>query len=258
MDILIGLSGVKQEIKSLINFIKVQKARAASGLKPSSISYHIVFTGNPGTGKTTVARIAAKIYKALGIVSQGQLIETDRSGLIAEYLGQTAIKVNKVVDSAINGVLFIDEAYSIAGETQNDYGKEAVATLIKRMEDDRDKLIVIIAGYTNEMNNFIETNPGFKSRFNRYIEFVDYSPTQLFLIYESQCSKLEYKLTEDAKLGIMTVFEKAYNNRNKYFGNGRFVRNIFEKTLEKQADRIANLEFLNKKVLTTITADDIP
>lgn len=258
LDSLIGLDGVKQEIKTLINFIKVQKAREASGLKSSSISYHIVFTGNPGTGKTTVARIVAKVYKALGILAQGQLVETDRSGLIAEYVGQTAIKVNKIVDSAINGVLFIDEAYSITGETQNDYGKEAIATLIKRMEDDRDKLIVVVAGYPNEMNTFIETNPGLKSRFNRYVEFVDYSPQELFDIYQSQCSRLDYKLTDDAKSILKTVFEEAYNDRDKSFGNGRFVRNIFEKSLERQANRIASVASLDKETLTTITADDIP
>lgn len=258
LDSLIGLGGVKQEIKTLINFIKVQKAREASGLKSSSISYHIVFTGNPGTGKTTVARIVAKIYKALGILAQGQLVETDRSGLIAEYVGQTAVKVNKTVDSAINGVLFIDEAYSIAGETQNDFGKEAIATLIKRMEDDRDKLIVVVAGYTNEMNTFIETNPGFKSRFNRYVEFVDYSPQELLDIYQSQCSRLDYKLTDDAKLKLKTVFDKAYTERDKSFGNGRFVRNTFEKSLERQANRIASVASLDKETLTTITADDIP
>ena len=258
LESLIGLEGVKQEIKTLINFIKVQKAREASGLKASNISYHIVFTGNPGTGKTTVARIVAKIYKALGILSQGQLVETDRSGLIAEYVGQTAVKVNKTVDSAMNGVLFIDEAYSIAGETQNDFGKEAIATLIKRMEDDRDKLIVVVAGYTNEMKTFIETNPGFKSRFNRYVEFTDYSPNELLAIYQSQCSKLEYKLTDDAKAKLATVFEQAYSSRDKSFGNGRFVRNVFEKSLERQANRIAGIGTLDKETLTTIIADDIP
>lgn len=255
---LTGLEGVKKEINTLINFIKVQRAREASGLKSSPISYHIVFTGNPGTGKTTVARIVAKIYKSLGVLSAGQLIETDRSGLIAEYVGQTAIKVNKTVDSALNGVLFIDEAYSIAGESDNDFGKEAVATLIKRMEDDRDKLIIIIAGYTNEMNEFIETNPGFKSRFNRYIEFKDYTPTELLSIYESLCIKLDYKLTDNAKTKLTSLLANSYNNRDHSFGNGRFVRNMFEKTLEKQANRIASIQKLDKEILSTITENDVP
>lgn len=255
---LTGLEGVKKEINTLINFIKIQRARKESGLKTSSLSYHIVFTGNPGTGKTTVARIVAKIYKSLGVLSTGQLIETDRSGLIAEYVGQTAIKVNKVVDSAINGILFIDEAYALAGGSKEDFGKEAVATLIKRMEDDRDKLIVIIAGYTKEMNEFIETNPGFKSRFNRYIEFTDYTPTELVSIYESQCTKLDYKLTGRAKTKLTSLLERSYEDRDYSFGNGRFVRNIFEKTLEKQANRIASIPVLDKEILTTVTENDIP
>ena len=200
----------------------------------------------------------AKIYKALKVLSQGHLIETDRSGLIGEYIGQTAIKVNKTIDSAINGVLFIDEAYSIAGETLNDFGKEAVATLIKRMEDDRDKLIVVIAGYTNEMYKFIETNPGFKSRFNRYIDFDDYSPKELQLIFQNLCLKLDYKLTDEAYQKLQLLFEDAYANRDKTFGNGRFVRNIFEKSLERQANRIASVALLNKEILSTIIADDVP
>nr|WP_223271944.1 AAA family ATPase [Algoriphagus ratkowskyi] len=249
---------MKSEIKTLINFIKIQKAREAKGFKTSPLSYHIVFKGNPGTGKTTVARIVAKIYKALGVLQQGQLVETDRSGLVAEYLGQTAIKVNKTIDSAINGVLFIDEAYSIISDAKDSYGKEAVATLIKRMEDDRDKLIVVIAGYTNEMDDFIETNPGFKSRFNRYIEFTDYTSEELLSIYEGLCSNLDYKLTDDAKTKLNEIFTVAYNNRDNSFGNGRFVRNIFEKSMEGQANRIAGIVELTDEILTTITKDDIP
>ncbi|MBK9938869.1 MAG: AAA family ATPase [Chitinophagaceae bacterium] len=257
LDSLTGLTGVKQEIKTLINFIKVQKARTASGLKSSPISYHIVFTGNPGTGKTTVARIVAKIYKALGILSKGHLIETDRSGLIAEYVGQTAIKVNKIVDSALDGVLFIDEAYAVAGESQNDFGKEAVATLIKRMEDERHRLVVVIAGYTQEMKMFIDTNPGVQSRFNRYIEFEDYSASELLTMFENSCKKMDYKLTEAAIEKLRLTFEMAYAARNKSFGNGRYVRNVFEKSLEAQANRIASIAVLDKEILTTITEEDI-
>lgn len=257
LNSLIGLNDVKAEINTLINFIKVQKAREESGLKSSSLSYHIVFTGNPGTGKTTVARIVAKIYKHLGILTEGQLVETDRSGLVAEYVGQTAVKVNKTVNSALNGVLFIDEAYSLVGENKDDFGKEAVATLIKRMEDDRDKLVLVLAGYTNEMIDFIDTNPGFKSRFNRYITFPDYTPNELFDIFESKCKKLDYHLTEEAKTKLKSTFENAYSSRDKSFGNGRFVRNIFEKTLEQQANRIAKESNLTKEILTTITEDDV-
>lgn len=257
LNALIGLNDVKTEINSLINFIKVQKARETSGLKSSPMSYHIVFTGNPGTGKTTVARIIAKIYKHLGILSEGQLVETDRSGLVAEYVGQTAIKVNKTVDTALNGVLFIDEAYSLVGENKDDFGKEAVATLIKRMEDSRDKLVVILAGYTQEMTDFINTNPGFKSRFNRYINFPDYTPNELFEIFQSKCNNLHYTLTQEAQTQLKHIFEKAYSSRDNTFGNGRFVRNIFEKTLEKQANRIIKEPNLTKEILATITEQDI-
>lgn len=257
LNSLIGLDEVKSEINTLINFIKIQKEREKSGLKSSTLSYHIVFTGNPGTGKTTVARIVAKIYKHLGILTEGQLVETDRSGLVAEYSGQTAPKVNKTVNSALNGILFIDEAYSLVGENKDDFGKEAVATLIKRMEDDRDKLVLVLAGYSNEMKQFIDTNPGFQSRFNRYINFPDYSAEDLFKIFKSKCDKLDYKLTEDAEIKLREEFEKAYSNRDKSFGNGRFVRNVFEKTLEKQANRIAKESNLTKEILTTIEKDDI-
>jgi len=257
LNSLIGLDDVKAEIESLINFIKIQKEREKSGLKSSSLSYHLVFTGNPGTGKTTVARIVARIYKHLGILKEGQLIETDRSGLVGEYTGQTAIKTNKTVNSALNGVLFVDEAYSLVGENKDDYGKEAVATLIKRMEDDRDKLVLIIAGYTNEMKSFIDTNPGFQSRFNRYIEFPDYSAEDLLRIFKSKCEKLDYKLTETAELKLREKFEDAYSNRNKSFGNGRYARNIFEKTLEKQANRISKESNITKEILITIEEYDI-
>lgn len=257
LNSLIGLNEVKTEINTLINFIKVQKAREQSGLKSSSLSYHIVFTGNPGTGKTTVARIVAKIYKHLGILTEGQLVETDRSGLVGEYVGQTAVKVNKTVNSALNGILFIDEAYSLVGENKDDFGKEAVATLIKRMEDDRDKLVLILAGYTNEMSDFIDTNPGFKSRFNRYISFPDFSASELFQIFESNCNKLDYHLTEEAKIKLIALFENAYETRDKSFGNGRFVRNVFEKSIEQQANRIAKESRLTKEILTTITENDI-
>ena len=255
---LTGLTEVKAEINTLINFIKVQKAREESGLKTTSLSLHIVFTGNPGTGKTTVARIVAQIYKALGVLTEGQLIETDRSGLIAEYVGQTAVKVNTTVDSALNGVLFIDEAYSIVGDKDDSFGKEAVSTLIKRMEDDRKNLIVILAGYTDQMNTFIDTNPGFKSRFNRYIDFSDYTPEELFTIYESMSLKLDFVLTDKAKLKLAQVLSLAYTNRDETFGNGRYVRNLFEKSMEMQANRIAGIGKLTKDLLRTIEEIDIP
>jgi len=258
LNSLIGLSEVKQEINSLINFIKVQKARESEGLKSSSISYHMVFTGNPGTGKTTVARIVSAIYKNLGVLTKGQLVETDRAGLVAEYSGQTAIKVNKTIDSALGGILFIDEAYSLVGENQDDFGREAVSTLIKRMEDNRDNLVVIIAGYIDEMRIFIDSNPGIKSRFNQYIEFNDYIPSELLEIFELQAKKLDYTTTTEVENKLTELFTSAFLNRDKSFGNGRYVRNIFEKTLEKQANRIAGIPTLTKEILTTITIEDIP
>lgn len=257
LDDLIGLTRVKEEIKTMINFIRVQQSRKSSGLRPTEVSYHIVFIGNPGTGKTTVARIVAKVYRALGILAQGQLIETDRSGLVAEYVGQTAMKVNKVVDSAIEGILFIDEAYSLANDSAQDYGKEAIATLVKRMEDDRDKLVVIAAGYTDEMQNFIDTNPGLRSRFNRYIEFPDYTPDELFSIFVSLCVKSDYIPSRAASTRLKEIFAEAYNNRDRSFGNGRYVRNIFEKVLEAQANRIAGIGKMTREVLTTIEEGDV-
>jgi SpoVK/Ycf46/Vps4 family AAA+-type ATPase len=255
---LIGLQGVKNEIQSLINLIKIQDARKGQGLKTNSLNYHLVFTGNPGTGKTTVARIVSKIYKELGILKKGHLIETDRSGLIAEYVGQTAVKVNKLVDSALDGVLFIDEAYSITDNEGNDFGKEAISTLLKRMEDDRERLVVIVAGYSIKMNDFLESNPGLSSRFNRYIDFEDYSQEDLYNIFQKFAESNQYELTESAKKTLKIFFKKALENKDENFGNGRFVRNTFEKTIEKQSNRIAKLKELNEDVLKKIEQEDIP
>ena len=257
LDALVGLSSVKEEIKTLSNFIKIQQKRKEQGLKSSSVSYHCVFTGNPGTGKTTVARIVAQIYKDLGILSKGHLVETDRAGLVAEYVGQTAVKTNKIIDSALDGVLFIDEAYSLIG-TGQDYGKEAIATLLKRMEDDRDRLVVILAGYSKEMQDFINTNPGLQSRFNRYIEFPDYSAEELLQIFEKNVARFDYKLEKDACMAMAKYFQNAVENKDANFGNARFVRNIFEKTLEKQANRLSTDPDLDTEELTLITKEDLP
>ena len=257
LDALVGLSSVKEEIKTLSNFIKIQQKRKEQGLKSSSVSYHCVFTGNPGTGKTTVARIVAQIYKDLGILSKGHLVETDRAGLVAEYVGQTAVKTNKIIDSALDGVLFIDEAYSLIG-TGQDYGKEAIATLLKRMEDDRNRLVVILAGYSKEMQDFINTNPGLQSRFNRYIEFPDYSAEELLQIFEKNIAKFDYKLEKEARVAMAEYFQNAVENKDANFGNARFVRNIFEKTLEKQANRLSTDPDLDTEELTLITKEDLP
>lgn len=260
LESLIGLSGVKTEISNIYNLVKVQKIRVSKGLTAPDISYHCVFTGNPGTGKTTVARLVAQIYKELGILSKGHLVETDRSGLVAEYVGQTAVKTNKIIDSALDGVLFVDEAYSLVQNGGgNDFGLEAIATLLKRMEDNRDRLVVILAGYSEEMKAFIDSNPGLQSRFNRYINFEDYSPEELTSIYEFNLAKFDYKMTDKAAMAIREVMAKAVENKDKNFGNARFVRNLFEKTLERQAKRLAasSLSSLTEESLTEITETDI-
>lgn len=254
---MIGLDRVKEEISTLVNFIRIQKMREAQGLKIPPLSYHCVFTGNPGTGKTTVARIVSKIYKELGILSKGHLVETDRSGLIAEYVGQTAVKTNMIIDSALDGVLFIDEAYSLVTDSSNDYGKEAIATLLKRMEDDRDRLVVILAGYTNEMRKFIDANPGLQSRFNRYIEFDDYTADELYRIFMYNAGKYEYKLSPEADEVLRKAMEEAVAHKDKNFGNGRFVRNVFEKVIELQANRLASVGVVNGAILSTLEAEDI-
>lgn len=258
LEELIGLNLVKNEVATLINFIKVQNMRAAKGMKAPSLSYHCVFIGNPGTGKTTVARILASIYKELGLLKKGHLVETDRSGLIAEYVGQTAVKTNKIIDEALDGVLFIDEAYSLVSNSQSDYGKEAIATLLKRMEDDRGRLIVILAGYTQEMKEFIDSNPGLQSRFNRYLMFEDYSEEELLQIFLSNLKKYDYTITEEATEKMKLLINKAIINKDHNFGNARWTRNIFEKTLENQANRLATDKYISKDALTTITEYDIP
>lgn len=258
LNALIGLDGVKDEITKLQNFIKIQLVRKSQGLKTSPISYHCVFTGNPGTGKTTVARIVAEIYRDMGILSKGHLVETDRSGLVAEYIGQTAAKTNKIVDSALDGVLFIDEAYTLAPSSSNDFAHEAIATLLKRMEDDRDRLVVILAGYGNEMQTFIDANPGLQSRFNRYIHFDDYSAEDLLAIFELYINKHQYKMSDSTKVILKSFLDNAIANKDKNFGNGRFVRNIFEKTLQNQATRLSAMDNLSKDALQLIVDEDIP
>ena len=258
LDELIGLESVKEEVRTLANFAKVQQQRASKGLKTPKMSYHLVFTGSPGTGKTTVARIVARIYKDLGILKKGHTVETDRSGLVAEYVGQTAVKTNAIVDSALNGVLFIDEAYALVPEdSRSDYGQEAISTLLKRMEDDRDKLVVIIAGYPNEMKRFINSNPGLQSRFNRYINFSDYTADELHRIFHLYLNKNEYRISEDADTYLRSRLEDIVAHKDRNFGNARYVRNLFEKIIQHQANRLASRRNLSSEDLSLITIEDV-
>lgn len=255
---LIGLEKVKEEVTGLINYVKIQQLRKKEGLSVKPLSLHSVFTGNPGTGKTIVARILAEIYRDLGVLKLGHLVETDRSGLVAEYVGQTAVKTNKIIDSALDGVLFIDEAYSLIHGGDDVYGNEAVATLLKRMEDDRNRLIVIIAGYEEEMRAFLETNPGLYSRFNKYLIFPDYTASDLVRMFKYYLTKYDYVLDGSAEECLLYLFDVAIENKDRSFGNARFARNVFEESLQLQATRLADLPNITRESLRVITVEDIP
>ena len=257
LDSLVGLEGVKAEVKRIVNLAKVNEARRAQGLKVPPMTYHMVFTGNPGTGKTTVARIVARAFRALGIAKGGQLVETDRSGLVGRYAGETAVKTNAKVDEAIGGILFVDEAYQLASSDSDDYGKEAIATLLKRMEDDRDKLIVIAAGYTDEMRDFLDANSGLRSRFSKTIEFADYTAKELAAIFRSMAKKNEFVLAADLEEGLDAAMVKLTAKRDRTFGNARFVRQLFEDATGRQANRLAESGNLDADALKTLVLADL-
>ncbi|MEM8669497.1 MAG: AAA family ATPase [Planctomycetota bacterium] len=258
LDRLIGLSAIKDQIETLTNFLKMERQRKDAGLPTTQPSLHMAFVGNPGTGKTTVARIVAEIYGALGVLEKGHLVETDRSGLVAEYAGQTGPKTNAKIDEALDGVLFIDEAYTlIDGSGQDQYGREAVQTLLKRMEDQRDRLVVILAGYPNEMQQMIRSNPGLSSRVGTTMHFDDYPPEALCRIFELIASKAKYTLPTESRRRLLRGFTYLYGRRDRHFGNGRCSRNSFERSVRRLANRLAEMEEVNHELLTTLEASDI-
>ena len=255
---LCGLGQVKKDVKSLLNLVKVRRLREEAKLPVPPLSLHLVFMGNPGTGKTTVARLLARLYHSIGVLSRGQLVEVDRSGLVAGFVGQTALKTQEVVRKAIGGVLFIDEAYALVNqENGNDFGHEAIEVILKNMEDHRDDLVVIVAGYTDLMEKFIHSNPGLESRFNKYFQFEDYTAPELLSIFQSMAKKNGYTLAQEAEGWLKEDLQDLYDNRDENFGNARDVRNRFEKAVARQADRLAAMENPTVEQLMELTVEDL-
>lgn len=257
LNALIGLAGVKQEVTTLINMIKIKKIRDTRGLETASISKHLVFLGNPGTGKTTVARLLSKVYKQLGVLEKGQLVEVDRAGLVAGYVGQTALKTKEKIDEAMGGILFIDEAYTLA-KGGSDFGQEAIDTILKAMEDNRENFVVIVAGYPDPMEQFLGSNPGLKSRFNKNIMFEDYTEDELLCIFNAFCKPFSMKLSDEAECCVKAYLHWLVQHKSENFANGREMRNLFELALSNQANRLAEKADISDEELNEIAKDDLP
>ncbi|MCR9292353.1 MAG: AAA family ATPase [bacterium] len=258
LDGLIGLDKFKDDVRQLVDFLKIQAARKEHQLPVADISLHSVFEGNPGTGKTTVARIIARLLCGLGILDKGHTVETDRSGLVAKYAGQTGPRTNERIDEALGGVLFIDEAYSLLAENVEDaFGVEAVQTLLKRMEDDRDRFVVVLAGYPEPMKRMLRSNPGLSSRFQRTFLFEDYDARDLLRIFYTFCQKYHYQLPKDTRKKLLLGFQQRINNKDEHFGNGRLARNLFEDSIRRMSSRIVDEKQLTRELLTTIEPGDI-
>ena len=258
LDALVGLDAIKRDVRELVNFLKMQAERAKHGLPQTPLTLHAVFTGNPGTGKTTVARLFGRILGAMGILARGHLVETDRSGLVAEYAGQTAPKTNRRLDEALGGVLFIDEAYSLVAEGGEDaYGTEALQVLLKRMEDDRGRLVVILAGYPGPMERLLRSNPGLSSRFGRTFVFPDYSAPELGRIFQALCARDHYRLPARSRAKLLLGFRHLLGRRDEHFGNGRLARNFYERSVRQLANRLAAVAPLTRELLTTLQEEDV-
>jgi len=258
LDAMVGLDPVKTEVHGAANFARVQMMRRQQGLPTVQASMHSVFFGNPGTGKTTVARLMGRIYKSLGLLRRGHVVEVDRGRLVAEYVGQTAVRTHAAIDSAMDGILFIDEAYSLAGRGAEDFGLEAIETLLKRMEDDRDRLIVIVAGYTAPMEQFIASNPGLESRFTNYLKFPDYQPADLQEIFHRMAAQSGLTCSAEAETRVKEICTALYAKRNDQFGNAREMRNLFEASVRNQSGRLATVTNCGRDALTTLLPDDLP
>lgn len=257
LDQLVGLPNAKKELHNLINFIKIQSLRVDHGLASFPITYHLVFTGNPGTGKTTVARIIGQIYKHLGVLSSGHFVETDRAGLVAGYVGQTALKVQEVVKKATGGVLFIDEAYSLVNDARDSFGQEAIDSLLKAMEDLRDDLVIIVAGYEERMEAFLNANPGFKSRFNHFVKFDNFTTSELYDIFAALCQQNDYRYDENFALAMKQHLHAIPVEEIENFSNGRYIRNIFEKLVTSQSNRLVTLQDITREQLMQFKLEDI-